>query len=108
MDVMLIFLTLLLMPVGIFHLNAEAAELFRVMEESHYGVWVSLGSPKRLLGIVNGAKEPAFSFVYEKGYESLDDSKISKLCHSIDITSKVFVLVFAVSFILASIWSGIL
>ncbi|WP_419533455.1 hypothetical protein [Endozoicomonas sp.] len=71
MEVMFIFLIILLIPVGIFHLNAKAAELFRALEGSHHEVWVRLGSPKRLLGIVNGAKEPAFSFIY--GVLSLND-----------------------------------
>lgn len=107
MEVMFIFLILLLIPVGIFHLNAKATELFRALEENHYEVWVRLGSPKRLPGIVNGAKEPAYSFIFEKEYEDLNDKNISKMCHSIDVTSKVFVLVFMASFILIGIWNGI-
>ena len=95
MKLILIILIIVIFPVGIFHLNGKAKNIFAYMENNHKSLWLKLGSPKRIPSILEGTKEPAFVFLFEGGYEEVSDNELILMCRGINKASKVFSVLLA-------------
>jgi hypothetical protein len=104
MEILAIILLLVLMPVSIIHLNNKSVQLFKYLKNEHYALWVKLGSPKRVPGIANGSKQPAFIFIFEQGYEQCEDPTVTQMCTNIVKSAKFYAISLAVIFILVLIY----
>ncbi|KEI72238.1 hypothetical protein [Endozoicomonas elysicola] len=91
-----LFLTLL--TISIIYLTRKAKELFAYMEIHHHTLWVRMGSPSRLPGMVAGTKEPAFIFLFEGGYRDISDRQLRAMCRSINRSSKAFAALHSIIF----------
>ncbi|MCH8499625.1 MAG: hypothetical protein LAT63_14205 [Marinobacter sp.] len=94
MELILIIFLLITFPAGIAYLNSKAKSIFAYMEDNHKSLWVKLGSPKRIPGIMEGTKDPAFPFLFEGGYEEISDKELILMCRGINKASKVFAVLF--------------
>ena len=87
MEIVAIMLFLLLLS-AVTHINHASKALFNYVKHNHSDTWVSLGSPRGAPGIFSGNKDPAFSFVFEDGYKTLDDDTVSTMCSRINTNAK--------------------
>lgn len=103
---MIIFILVILIPIGIFHMNTKSVELFKYLDVHHHSLWVQLGSPMRVPGITNGSKEPAFTFVFEQGYERCNDQEVSVMCSNINKAAKSYAAGIFLTFMAAIIYGA--
>lgn len=99
MELIVIAFFLIAFPAGFIHLNSKAKNIFAYMESNHKSLWVKLGSPKRIPVIMAGTKEPAFTFLFEGGYQEVSDSELITMCEGINKAFKAFAVILAILFV---------
>lgn len=50
-----------------------ANQVFTILRERHYDVWISIGAPRLRIGTDNGVESPHVQYIVQRRYLALDD-----------------------------------